>query len=424
MQKALAANPIYYSIYLLAAVGLATLLNYYDRYLMSILVEPIKRDLHISDGQIGLINGVGFAVTYAIMGAPLARLADRYGRGRVLGVVLAVWSVMTAATGAATNFAGMIVARMGVSIGEAGGQPTVQALIAAYFPARRRGLAMAVSGVCGGAIGVSLALALGGMINDLYGWRTAFYGASVPGLILAVVILLTIRDSSETAAATRPLAPMPLSTALRTLRGRKAFMFLCVGVGIGTLGLYAQQAWTPAFLMRTYHLSAGEVGRRYATIVGPTSIVSILLGGLLNDWLIKKSERWPLRILALCFGLCTPAGLLFFIVHDFSLAMLSAIVFTILGYLWISPAYALVQGLAGAQLRAFAAAVFMLIINLTGGALGPVAVGLLSDRLSGTIGEKGLMVALCIVVTTCALSVVPFLLANRTIEADMADANS
>ena len=424
MRRARGANPIY-SIYLLAVVGLATLLNYYDRYLMSILVEPIKHGLRISDGQIGLITGVGFAVSYAIMGLPLARLADRYGRGRVLGVALAVWSVMTAVTGAVTSFAGMVAARLGVSIGEAGGQPSVQALIGAHFPAHRRGLALAVSGVCGGALGVSLALALGGIINDRYGWRTAFYGASVPGLILAAMILLTIREPVETApAATRPLVPMPLPAALRTLLGRNAFMLLCIGVGIGTLGLYAQQAWTPAFLMRTYHLSAGEVGSRYAAVVGPTSIIAILLGGVVNDWLKRKDERWPIRIIAVCFGLCTPSGLVFFLVHDFNLAMLSAIVFTLAGFLWISPAYALVQGLAGAQLRAFAAAVFLLIINLIGGALGPAVVGLLSDRLGATWGEKGLMASLCIVVMSCALSVVPFLLANRTIRADLANAES
>jgi MFS family permease len=413
-----------YPLYVLFIVGLVSILNYYDRSLLSILVEPIKRDLRISDGEIGLLAGVGFALIYGVLGVPMARLADRYGRAPVLGAVLMFWSAMTAATGATANFTTIFLARIGVGLGEAGGLPAVHALIAEYFSLRRRGLAMSVSGICG-AIGVSLALILGGSINDLYGWRRAFYLAAVPGLLLAVVIFLTIRDPrSHTHPASERVITVPLGAALRTLWGRKSFMLLCLGMGIGTIGSYGQQAWTPAFLMRTYHLTAGQVGSRYAAVIGPASILSILLGGVINDWLVSKDERWPLWLLALSFGLCAPAGLVFFLVPDFTLAMVMAVIFTLLGYLWVGPAYALVQALAGAQLRALAAAVFMLIINIIGNGLGPTLTGLLSEQLRAALGPASLRASLCIMIMTCALATIPFLLATRAVKTDMTAANS
>ena len=422
--RAASVDNAWYSIYVLFVVGLVSILTYYDRFLMTILVEPIKRDLSISDGQIGLLAGLGFALIYGVMSIPMARLADRYGRGQTLGAVLMFWSAMTAATGAAVNLPGIALARIGVGVGEAGSLPTVHALIAEHFPPRRRGLALSTSGVCG-AIGVSLSLVVGGHLNDLYGWRTAFYVASVPGLILAPLILLTIRGPRvQRYAASAPITAAPLRVALSTLCKRKAFVLLCLGVGIGTIGSYGQQAWNPAFLMRTYHFSASEVGSRYAAVVGPASIISILIGGALNDWLVSKDKHWPFWVLALSFGLSTPAGLAFYLIHNFAFALAISVLSTMLGYLWIGPAYALVQSLAGQQFRALAAAVFMLVINVVGGAVGPAAIGLLSDRLTATFGDRSLAVSLCIVIMTCAIAVIPFLMANRTVEADMADANS
>jgi len=414
----------WYSSYVLFILGLVSILNYYDRFLMTILLEPIKRDLHISDGQIGLLAGVGFALMYSLLGVPMARLADRYGRAPVLGVVLTLWSAMTAVCGATVNFTTMLLARTGVSIGEAGGLPTVNALIGDYFSPRRRGLAISIIGVCS-MLGSSLSLIVGGLLNDRHGWRIAYYLASVPGFIVATVIFLTIRDPrAQASGASAPVAVLPLSVALKTLWNRKSFVLLCLGMGIGTIANYAQQAWNPAFLMRTYHISPGQVGSRYAAVVGPAAIVAILLGGVVNDRLARRDPRWPLWLVALSFGLNVPASLAFFLIHDFTIAMSMAVVSTLLVGLWVAPAYTLVQSLAGAQSRALAAALFMMILNIVGQAVGPTLTGILSDRLSAGFGNTSLMVSLCIVSMAGAVAVIPFLLATRTVKADIAEANS
>ena len=414
----------WYSSYVLFILGLVSILNYYDRFLMTVLLEPIKRDLHISDGQIGLLAGIGFALMYGLLGVPMARLADRYGRAPVLGAVLMLWSAMTAVCGATVNFTTMLLARTGVGIGEAGGLPTVNALIADYFSPRRRGLAISMIGVCS-MIGANLSLIFGGLLNDRHGWRIAYYLASVPGFILAIVIFLTIRDPrAQPSGASAPVAVVPLSVALKTLWNRKSFVLLCLGMGIGSIVGYAQQAWNPAFLMRTYHISPGQVGSRYAAVVAPAAIVAILLGGVANDRLTRRDQRWPLWIVALSFGLNVPASLAFFLIHEFTLAMSMAVVSTILVGLWVAPAYTLVQRLAGTQSRALAAALFMMILNIVGQGLGPTITGMLSDRLSPELGNRSLMVSLCIVSMAGAVAVIPFLLAARTVKADMADANS
>ncbi|MEI9984810.1 MAG: MFS transporter [Aliidongia sp.] len=292
----------WHSSYVLLLVGLVSVANYYDRTLISILVEPIKRDLGLSDGQIGLLSGVGFAVMYSLLGVPMARLADRFGRVRVLGSVVAVWSVMTVLSGRTVSFTTMLLARAGVGIGEAGGLPAAHALIADYFSPRFRGKALSVIGVCGG-LGLSLAYAGGGLINDWQGWRMAFYLGGLPGLVLSVLVFLTIREPKRSVGAGGAAPNVTFRQAAATLWRRKSYVLLCIGLGIGAIGSYGQSAWTPAFLMRAYHLSASEVGGYYSAVSGPATMVSILLGGLANDWLVARDKRWPLWLLALTFGL-------------------------------------------------------------------------------------------------------------------------
>ncbi len=413
-----------YSNYVLFVLGLVSVTNYYDRNLISILVEPIKRDLSLSDSQIGLLSGIGFALMYSILGIPMARLADRYGRVRILSAVLAIWSTMTVLSGRTTGFLSMLLARIGVGVGEAGGLPATHALVADYFPAKQRGRALSVIGV-GGGLGLTLALAGGGWINDWRGWRVAFYVAGVPGLLLAVLILLTVREPTRRGVGTPANGLSPaLGTVLRTLWGRRSYVQLCAGLGIAAIGAYGQSTWTPAFLMRSYHLSAGQVGGYYSAVVGPATLASILLGGVLNDWLVKRDERWPFWILALCFGISIPASLAFFLVHNFAFAMTMTVITTVVGGLWVAPSYALVQSLAGPSLRAIAAAIFMMLVNIVGLGLGPYLVGLLSDTLTSRLGEQALTASLCFVTLTCAIGVVNFVLAARSVEADVASANS
>jgi MFS family permease len=184
----------------------------------------------------------------------------------------------------------------------------------------------------------------------------------------------------------------------------------------------AQFAWTPTFLMRSDHLSTAQVGGYCPAAAGPTTLVSIFLGGALNDWLLKRRKSAPLWILAVTFGVTVPASLVFLLVHHLLLAMSMAVVTTMLGSLWIGPAYALVESLSGPALRATAAAIFMMVVNIVGLGLGPYLTGLLSDALAARFGDQALALSLSVVTTTCGLGVTHFVMTMRTVEADMAEA--
>lgn len=413
----------FYSVYVLLLVGLVSVANYYDRTLISILVEPIKRDLALTDSQIGLLSGFGFALMYSLLGVPMARLADRFGRARVLGSVVVIWSVMTVLSGRTVNFTTMLLARAGVGIGEAGGLPATHALVADYFSPRFRGKALSTIGVCGG-LGLSLAYAGGGLINDWAGWRMAFYLGGLPGLVLSALVFLTIREPQRSAVAGEKAPNVTFRQAAATLWRRKSYVMLCAGLGIGAIGSYGQSAWTPAFLMRAYHLSASEVGGYYSAVSGPATMVSILVGGLVNDWLVARDKRWPLWLLALTFGLSVPFSLVFFLQRDFSLGLGLTVVTTIAGGLWVGPSYALVQNLAGPPLRAVGAAVFMMTVNIVGLSLGPYLTGLFSDLLTPSFGAEALTAALCLVSMSCLVGAVCFVLATRTVIADLAEADA
>jgi MFS family permease len=413
-----------YSWYVLAVLGLVSLANYYDRNLISILVEPLKRDLHLSDSQIGLLTGFAFALAYGVFGIPVARLADRYGRVRILSISVALWSVMTALTARTVGFVSMALARAGVAIGEAGGLPPTHALVAEYFEPERRGRALSLMGVCGG-LGFTFAYAGGGLINDWRGWRVAFLLSGIPGLLVAVLLACTVREPprpSPPQSATGAAEPMSLREVSAILWRRRAFVHLCVGLGIAAIGAYAQAAWSPAFLMRVYHMSAARVGSFYSLVAGPATLLSIFAGGALNDWLVRRDKRGPFWILALSFGSIVPASFVLFLVHNFALNMALSFIVTVLAGLWVGPSYALVQSLAGPRLRAVAAAIFMMLVNVVSLGLGPYLTGVLSDALTPRFGTDALTVSLCVMTLTCGIGVVNFLLATRTAAVDMDEA--
>jgi MFS family permease len=414
-----------YARYVLAVLGLISILDYYDRNLISILVEPIEKGLHLDDAQVGLLSGVAFALAYGVCGIPIARLADRYGKTRVLTAGVVVWSVMTVATAWAFNFATMALARCGVALGEAGAFPATQALVAEYFPLERRGTALSVIGVCGG-IGLTFALAGGGLLNDWVGWRGAFLLSGLPGLLLAVLLWFTVRDLDRSGAArTARIEPRRAGekSPLRTLLARRSYVHLCIGLAFAATGAYAQANWAPAFLMRTYHLSTGQVGGYYSAVVGPATLISIFLGGVVNDWFVRRGHyAAPVWMLAASFALIIPLSLAFYLTHEFILAMGLTLVSTVLGGLWVAPFYAAVQNLAGSDLRAFAAAIASMIINVIGLCAGPYLAGVLSDLLAPTFGIHSLGVSLNILNVTYVIGVIHFVLASRTVAADVLEA--
>lgn len=406
------------SAYLLVVVGLIALLNAYDRSLITILVTPMKRDLDLSDTQIGLLSGLVYALPYSLMGIPLARMADRVGRAKTMGSVLFIWSLATVVSGRAINFTTMLLCRAAVGGAEAGSAPSAYALIGDRFGARSRGRAISFVAVCG-AVGYVLALALGGAVADRWGWRAAFYVGGAPGILLALLTVLTLRDIRPAAAPRGSTSAESLGSVLRTLWGRKSYVLLMVGISISAVGGYGHNAWDPAFLMRKFHTTPGVIGAYYSLVVGPAAIVSIFAGGFLNDWLIRRDARWSLWMIALAFGIALPAVLAFPWVNSLPLALALALVNLIAVGFWTAPAFALLQSLAESRSRAVASAVFLTTTAIVGPGVGPSLTGAMSDAFRTRFGDESLAVSLTLVGLTYIVGIGCFLLATKSVGADL-----
>ncbi|MBT9472707.1 MAG: MFS transporter [Pseudomonadota bacterium] len=367
------------SLYVLGLLSLISLISYYDRFVVAILAQNIKRDLHLTDSQLGLLTGLGFAVIYSGLAIPIARFSDRGRRVGVLAASLTLWSAMTALCGLAPNFLGLLLARMGVGVGEAGANPTTHALVAEYFSPRWRAMALSIIVVMGG-VGFMAANAAGGWLADHYSWRMAFLVGAAPGPFLALLLLLTVREPVRPPEP-KTAADNALGPAIRALMSRRALLLTCLGAGVCSMASAAVSSWAPAFLMREHNLTAGGVGVSYGAVMGVSTIFGLILGGWLGDTLPRRDGRWALWLPALAFGLTLPLTAAFLFATDFKTAVALAAPMTVVGMLGNCPLYALVQTLSGSRLRATGAALYLLAVNLLGTGLGPTLAGWLSDGL-------------------------------------------
>ena len=403
-------------MYVLVIVSLAAALNYYDRYLIAILIQPIKLEMGLTDSQIGLMSGIAFAGVYCAAAIPIARLADRGKRVLVLAGALAFWSLMTGATALASGFATLLLCRLGVAVGEAGGLPSSHALVAEYVPQRRRASALAFIAFMS-AIGTSAAMIFGGIIAETVSWRGSFVAAAIPGILIAIVIAATIREPRIDALA-RDRTETRFATAVIMLWQRKSFVLFCVGTAFGMIEVFAFQIWAPAYVMRTFGLNAGEVSRGYSLVFTMGTLVATISGGLLFDKLYRRDARWALWIQAVSYGAALPLGLLWLFAPSYTAMILVTPLFVFANGLYATPAYALVQALSGPKLRSTAAAIFMVVANLVGFGIGPWLAGALSDSL----GAHGLRYALAIILLAGPVGAVFLLNATKSLCADLTTA--
>jgi MFS family permease len=412
-----------YAYYVLGVLCLISVLNYYDRNVISIILQPMKRALHLTDTEAGLLSGLAFAVVYSLLGVPIARFADRGHRVPVLSTALALWSVMTAACGFAGNVVSMFVARMGVGVGEAGGLPTTHALVAEYFQPERRSSALSVIAIAS-SFGAVLGLAVGGVVADRYGWRAAFWVGGPPGLALALLAWLTIKEPSRRGGPEVVVtgATVPLGQAIAMLMRRRAFIYVVLGMMIASIAAYAQQAWSPTFFIRSFGMTPGRIGPLFSVLTGVPSIVGMLFGGVIVDRWTKRDRRAPVWIVLLTFGVSIPLSLIVFLTPNLNVALGVSAFGALIGSVYIGPNYALIQGLAGPKIRATAAAIYMMIINILGLSLGPAVAGMISDALTKVAGEESLRWSLIVTLVFYLVSLPLFALAARTVRADLDDA--
>ena len=374
-----------YAGYVLVLLALVYVVSFIDRQIMAMLMEPIKQEFGVSDTAMGLLTGFVFVAFYTLAGIPIARLADRASRKRIIAVSLALWSLMTAAAGLAQSLAALVVTRMLVGVGEAGCNPSAHSLIADYFPPQRRATALSVY-ACGVYVGSALAFLAGGWVLARYDWRTAFYLVGLPGLLLAVVVALTLRElprgHAEGHGAVSAPQP-PFGESLRYLLTRRAYVLIVLGTAVQSISGYGVITWGATFLARTHGMSWSDIGTSLGWIIGIAGTAGALLGGRLADWMGSRDACWYMRLPALQVFLAVPFAAGFALLPQPWQSLACFVPYYALGAMYVGPMFAMVQGLVELRMRATAAAILLFVANMVGLGLGPLLVGLLNDHVFG-----------------------------------------
>jgi len=363
--------------WVLALLVAINIINYADRTLISVLAPAIQHDLDLSDTQIGAITGLAFALTYGVTGLILARLADRFGHGRVLVAAVACWSLMCFATAHVRSFWQLFAVRLGLGIGESGAGPASLALIHGAFSGRTRTAAFALfSG--GTTVGIGTGVAAGGWLGSEYGWRDTMAIMAVPGLILALLFALTVREPARAASKSEEPPPSPTQVA-REICDDPLRRALTISYALAAFAYAGFAQWAPTFYMRVHGMTLREVGSTYSISSSGGAFLGILVGGVVVGRIMQRSIA---AALGLCGALALASGI--FAVAAFLVdgRILSLAFFTLFGLAagaTYAPTIALFQERCGPQSRAFAAAVMLLVAVIFGQGGGPFAIGLLSD---------------------------------------------
>jgi MFS family permease len=369
------------------------ILNFLDRSIVAILAEPIKRDLGLSDTQIGLMGGLAFALFYATLGLPIARYVDRPASNRVNVIAgsMVVWSIMTAVCGSAQNFTQMLLARIGVGVGEAGCTPAAHSLISDCVPVERRASAMAFYGL-GVPIGGLLGVLIGGFLADTLGWRSAFLVAGLPGVLMAILVWRLLRDPRHAAADVgRPAVAVPFAVqstraALASLLTNRAYVLLTLAAGMTAFLGYGKGLWVLVYFQRSLGLSAGEVGLYAGVSGGIAGLLGTWGGGWLADRFGRRNRRHILTAPAIGMAVAAPLLFLAYGVGNWQSAVALLFIPTALNSLYYGPTFAAAQMLVPPQTRAVATATVIFVQSFIGLGLGPLFFGMLSDYFEPVAG--------------------------------------
>ena len=426
-----------YRYVVLAMLILVYTLNFLDRQILGILAKPIKEEFHLTDGQFGLMSGLAFALLYTTLAIPIAWLADRFSRVWIMTTALTLWSGFTALCGFAVGFPQLFLARMGVGIGEAGGVAPAYSMLADYFPKHQRARALAAY-----AFGIPLGTAAGALVGGLlavhFGWRTAFVAVGILGLMLAPIFRLIVRDPRRGGAdmaagdtTSVQAAAAPLGEVVRVLAAKPSFWLLAFGAASSSVCGYGVALWLPSFFMRSLGLTLRETAWYYSGIAFFGGLMGIWLGGAVADRLGAKSKAgYPLTpavaflISVPCFLLAMNSGSLVGNLGGGAALALAFAIFLIptgLNLAWLGPITAAVQHLAPAPMRTTASALFLLINNLLGIAVGTYYFGLVSDLLKPVFGQESLRWSIYTGMGFYLVAALLFFLASRRLAKDWVD---
>jgi MFS family permease len=409
----------------LGVLFLVSMWNYVDRQLMSVLIEPIKAEFGVSDAQMGLLTGFAFAFSYAALGVPIARFSDRGDRRLIIAGAVAVWSLFTACCGLASSFVLLLLMRVGVGVGEAGALPPAQSLIADYFPPEKRTKALAIF-MASALVGNFLAFFAGANLAATFGWRTAFLGLGLPGLLIGALAFGVLREPRRQAVAAGPgvefaagvgaaagvesgasvgsgagvgvgataAGAESFGATLHALASKRTYVLIILAMVLYFLATYGATAWFPAYLGRVMKMGLRQIGSTYGPLTAVAALVGTLGGGLLTERLARRERRWmgwlPAAFLLACWallelGLWSDSLPLFFVATGLGAAALNGA---------LPGMFAMLHLVCGSARRAMAVALLYFFANLLGLGLGPLITGALSDHFRPALGPAGLRLAL------------------------------
>lgn len=407
----------------LAILCFVYVLNFLDRQLLSILAKPIRDDLGLSHSQIGLISGLYFALFYCVLAIPVAWFADRTNRVRVLALACGLWSAATIACGMAANYPQLVLARMSVGVGEAGGVPPSYAIISDYFPPGQRGTALGLFNV-GPPIGQALGVAFGASVAAAYSWRDAFLAVGAVGVGAALLVLLVVREPRRGGLDVPADAPGRDAAPAKAAFGPTVAMFfkrpilllLALACAATQFITYGAGNFATLFLMEEKGMTLEQVALWYALLVLVAMGGGIFLAGRLADRFVPRDRRAYAWIPAIGLTVAIPFFIAFVWAPGWPLAMMMLIVPTALNSFYLSPAVALVQESVRPNERVLAGALLLLVMNLVGLGLGPTWVGAVSDWLRPSFPGHSLQMAFYTLVPFYFLAIGLFLLLARALK--------
>lgn len=410
----------HYVLGLLVLVGAVTM---FERFIFALVLEPIKQELLLSDTQLGLMTGLAFAGFYAIAGIPIARWADKGNRSTITALAVGLLGVMVSLCGMVGSFFQLLLVRAGVAVGEAGIVPAGQSLVSDYFDRSQRPFAMAIYSSFF-SISMIVGYLLGGYLVETYGWRMTFMMMGVPGITMAIIVKLTLREprlkQAATASNDSPSFRSVASTLYRQATFRQIFIAFCITYffNMGT------SQWVPTFFIRSYGMTATEVGGWLALAYGVFGILGVVAGGHISTRYLACKERLQMRLLAISvigYGL---ANMGVYLAPNQTLALSCVAISAFIGSFGNGPIFAAIQALVSKRMRSLTVAITFLFANLIGLGLGPLALGVLSDFLNPKLGQESLRYALLIFAPGSLWMAFHYWKASNTIEADISAVDS
>ncbi len=405
-----------YRRFVLVMLTIVYAFNFIDRQILVILQEAIKADMGLSDVQLGLLSGFSFAVIYVTAGIPIAYWADRGNRRNIVALSLSVWSGMTAISGLAQNYLQLLLARIGVGLGEAGGSPPSHSMISDYYPEEHRGKALSFYST-GIYVGILVGYLFGGILAQSFGWRVAFFVVGIPGVLFAILLRFTIKEPvREHKAGDRSPS---LAETLSVLKQRPSFWLIAVATGFLAFVQYGVGNFLPSFLIRMHGMSISEVGAVLAPVAGIMGGIGTFLGGYFADRFGRNDKRWYLRVALISGALAIPMYMGFSVADSALLSVAFLAIANLFMPMYLGPCIATCHMVVPPRMRALSSAILFFALNIIGLGVGPVFTGFISDSLASSYGERSIGYALLITAQVGIVGLLLFFLAIRRLTGDL-----